>query len=192
MQLAQNTHNGIIVVIIITIIPLLFSCKNDFEISTIPNITEQPGMSATDLDLYQSQNGKQILRLVAKKVNIYLFQEEPTTEFPDGIKVEFFDENKQITSYLSADSAVYYETKNRWEAFGNVEAQNVEGTIFNTEYIEWNQETENVTSNKFIKITDKSGVVYGRGFKAKQDFTEWKVFAPTGEFVVEQNGFVSE
>lgn len=192
MQFARNSHNGIIVIIIITMIPFLFGCKNNIEMSSIPDIMDNPSMSATDLDLYQSQYGKQTLRIIAKTVNIYSFQEEPTTEFPDGIVVEFFDENNNISSYLSANSAVYYETKDRWEAFGDIEAKNVEGTIFNTEYIEWSQETGEIRSDKFIKITDKDGVVYGRGFRSKQDFTDWTVLNPTGDFLIDQKEFTSE
>jgi LPS export ABC transporter protein LptC len=191
--LKHNKNNGIIVFLAFTVLPFLVGCKQTFdEYSHIPNITDYPMMSATDIDLYQSQNGKKTLRIIAQTVNMFSFREAPTTEFPDGIMIEFFDESGTVSSYLSANSAIYYEKENRWEAFGNIEAQNVEGAIFNTEYIEWNEKEELIKSDKAVKITDKDGIFFGRGFRSKQDFTDWTILHPTGDFLFDQNEILSD
>jgi len=180
----------------IFLVPLflfLFGCKNKFgQLPNIDDITDHPTLSAVDIDLYQSQNGKTNLRIIAHIVNVYSFQEEPTTDFPEGINVEFFDEDGVVTSYFRANSAIYYDKQNRWEAFGDIQAQNIEGAVFNTEYIEWDEISGEIKSDRAVKITDKEGTFYGRGFRSKQDFTDWTILNPTGEFLIDQNEFKGE
>ena len=146
-------------------------------------------MSAENMDMFHSQYGKVNLRVVAKTVNLYSMLEEPRTEFPNGIVVEFFDDSMNVTSYLSANNAIYYEKEQRWEAYGDVEAKNAEGTVFNTEFLEWDENSEEIKSDKYIRVTDKDGIIVGHGFRARQDFTDWKIFKTTGVFNVDQKDF---
>jgi LPS export ABC transporter protein LptC len=182
-----------IVAFVAAVLNLFSGCVDKIDdIRAIPNITEHPAMSASKVVLYHSQYGIVKLKVVASTVNVYNFQDEPKTEFPDGIVVEFFDDKMNVTSYLSANQAVYFEKQNRWEATGNVEAKNIEGTIFNTEFIEWDERQGDIKSNRFIKVTDKDAIIIGKGFKAKQDFTDWKILKPTGVFNVNQQEFVPD
>jgi LPS export ABC transporter protein LptC len=186
----QYKSNGI-VALLAAILFAFNSCTDKIDdIRAIPNITDHPAMSATNVELFHSQFGIVKMKVLANTVNVFNFQDEPKTEFPDGINVEFFDDKRNVTSYLSANKAVYYEKQNRWEAMGNVEAKNIEGTIFNTEYIEWDEKREEIKSDRFIKVTDKDAIIIGKGFQAKQNFTDWKILKPTGVFNVNQQEFV--
>jgi LPS export ABC transporter protein LptC len=188
----QYKSNGI-VALLAAILFAFNSCTDKIDdIRAIPNITDHPAMSATNVELFHSQFGIVKMKVLANTVNVFNFQDEPKTEFPDGINVEFFDDKRNVTSYLSANKAVYYEKQNRWEAMGNVEAKNIEGTIFNTEYIEWDEKREEIKSDRFIKVTDKDAIIIGKGFQAKQNFTDWKILKPTGVFNVNQQEFVPE
>ena len=151
-----------------------------------------PGLSANKVELLHSQYGKVKLKVITQTVNVFSYQEEPKTEFPDGIVVEFFDDSMNVTSYLSANRAVYYENDNRWEAMGDVEAKNIEGTLFNTEYIEWDEKNEVIKSDRFIKVTEKDAIIIGRGFRAKQDFTDWEIFNISGDFSINKSEFNSD
>ncbi len=192
MVIKPFIYNNIrIVAFCAAILSLFLGCDGKIEdIRAIPNITEQPSVSATKVELFHSQYGAVKLKVIATTVNVFKFQDDPKTEFPDGIIVEFFDDRMNVTSYLSANKAVYYEKENRWEAMGNVEAKNIEGTLFNTEFIEWDERKEEIKSDRFIKVTDKDAIIVGKGFKAKQDFTDWKILKPTGVFNVNQQEFV--
>ncbi|MDD2562669.1 MAG: LPS export ABC transporter periplasmic protein LptC [Salinivirgaceae bacterium] len=184
-------NSGGLIALFAICLPLFFySCTDKIdEMRSVPNIVDLPSMTAENMDMYHSQYGKVNLHVVAKTVNLFSMIEQPKTEFPNGILVEFFDENMKITSYLSANEAVYYEKELRWEASGNVEAKNAEGTIFNTEFLEWDENSEEIKSDKSIRVTDNDGIIVGRGFRAKQDFTDWKIYKTTGVFNVNQKDF---
>lgn len=188
----NDQSSGRLITLMIISLPLFFSCGTDTidEIKNIPNITDMPSMSAENMNLLRSQDGKINIRVLAKTVNAYTLTEGPKTEFPHGILVEFFNDSMLVTSYLSADRAVYFEKEKRWEAYGKVEAKNEQGTVFNTEYLEWDEEKEAIQTEKYIQVTDKDGIIVGRGFRAKQDFTDWEILKPTGVFNVDQKDFI--
>ena len=189
-----NKYNyGRALTFVVMALPFFFACTDAIDdIRSNPNITDLPSMSAKTVELFHSQYGEVKLRVKAATVNVFSLEENPRTEFPDGIHVEFLDKNRNVTSYLSANKAVYHEKENRWEAMGNVEAKNIEGTIFNTEYLEWDEKKEVIKSDHFVKVTDQDGIIYGKGFLARQDFTDWRILKPTGEFNVNQNEFVPD
>lgn len=179
-----------IVAIFATILFMFYACTEGIDdIRTIPDIINYPAMTVTNAELFHSQYGKVKLKVSAKTIEVYSYLEDPKIEFPEGILVEFFDDNQNITSYLTADKATYFENKSRWEALGNVEAKNVEGTVFNTEYIEWDEKEEIIKSDRFIKVTEKDAIIVGRGFRAKQDFTDWKIFNISGDFNINQRDY---
>ncbi|HPW65990.1 MAG TPA: LPS export ABC transporter periplasmic protein LptC [Salinivirgaceae bacterium] len=182
-----------IATILVAVLFLFNACAEGIHNNrNIPDIVNYPGLSANKVELLHSQYGTVKLKVKAQTVNVFSYQEEPKTEFPDGIVVEFFDDSMNVTSYLSANKAVYYEKDNRWEAIGNVEAKNIEGTLFNTEYIEWDEKTELIKSDRFIKVTEKDAIILGRGFRAKQDFTDWKIFDISGDFSINKSEFYSD
>ncbi len=156
------------------------------EVRNIPDITEMPTLSVKNMELLHSQHGRVRLKIKSQTVNLYSFKENSKTEFPHGIYVEFLSDDQTVISFLKANHAIYYEKEARWEATGNVEAMNSEGTIFNTEYIEWDERKGIIQSDKYIKVTDKDAIIVGTGFTAKQDFTDWKILRPTGILSVEQ------
>lgn len=189
-KLLYKIKSSRIAAILVAVLFLFNACAEGIQDNRdIPDIVNYPGLSANNMELFRSQYGKVHLKVKAQTVNVFSYQEEPKTEFPDGIVVEFFDDNMNVTSYLSANKAVYYEKENRWEAIGNVEAKNIEGTLFNTEYIEWDEKTELIKSDRFIKVTDKDAIFIGRGFRAKQDFTDWKIFNISGDFRIDKSEF---
>ncbi|HON18733.1 MAG TPA: LPS export ABC transporter periplasmic protein LptC [Salinivirgaceae bacterium] len=174
-------------ILTIAIFSLLSSCAPGIDqVRNIPDITEMPTLSAKNITLFHSQYGKTRLRIQASTVNVFSMIETPKTEFLEGIYVEFLSDSLTATSFFKADKAIYFEKENRWEATGNIEAMNIEGTRFNTEFIEWDERTGLIQSNQYIKVTDKETIIVGNGFKAKQDFTDWKILNPTGIFTIDQ------
>lgn len=169
-------------------LPLAVSCGSELRrLDDIPNIQDFPQISAVDIDLYHSVDGVVKLNVKAHKANIYSFREEPETEFPEGIHVEFFDDQRNVTSYFTADRAIYHEKQAQWEGFGNIEAKNIEGTIFNTEYLIWDEASGEIRSDRFVKVTDTDGVITGTGFRARQDFTDWHIYKTTGMFKIDDS-----
>lgn len=62
------------------------------------------------------------------------------------------------------------------EARKNVSVINQKGERLNTEHLVWDERSEKLTSDEFVKITTKDEIIFGNGFEANQDFTKYKIF----------------
>ncbi len=164
-------------VIFIILVFIIFSCENKIE--EINNLTHEenfPDISAKNIEIIYTDNGKVKVILFAKKLEKYIQEKKTYTEFEKGINVKFFDENGILESSMVSDYARYYDKKHIFVAESNVIAKNhLKNEQLNTEYLVWEQEKELIYSDKFVKITRKDNIIYGNGFQADQNFTNLKI-----------------
>ena len=112
---------------------------------------------------------------------------EPYMEFPQGIKVIFYDPGMKVKSTMTAGYAVIRELTHRMEARNNVEVMSVaKQEKLNTEHLIWDERLMKIFSNQFVKITTGDKVLYGQGFESDQTFDHWEIKRPTGTFYMKQ------
>ena len=70
---------------------------------------------------------------------------------------------------------------------GNVDIQNRKGERFNTELLYWNESTQKVYSDKFIRIQQPDRVITGHGFDSNQQMTVYVIQNIEGIFYVDEN-----
>ena len=99
--------------------------------------------------------------------------------------MEKFDTLFHIDASIKADTAYYYETKKLWELRGNVHIQSQRGDKFDTQLMYWDQGTEKIYSDRFIRIEQPDGLLMGYGFESNQTMTEYQVFNSSGTRIVE-------
>jgi len=102
-------------------------------------------------------------------------------EFPEGLFLEFYDENGKLTSTLKADYCYYTKKEDIYKATGNVVVQDVEtNDRLDTEELYWSQKKEEVYTDKFVRIEKDGELHVGDGLEAKQDFSYWKILNSKG------------
>lgn len=149
-----------------------------------PIIYTGPFEQAQDVEMFYTENETIKVRMTAPILNE---QQNEDREFPEGIHLEFFDENGQLTSTLRANYAIYTKKDNIWKGQGKVEVKNlVDQDQLNTEELFWNPEKQKIYTDKFVTITLPTEVIYGTGLEANQDFSSYKVIKPSGEFEVDE------
>ena len=87
---------------------------------------------------------------------------------------------------IKADTAYYYDKQKLWELRGHVDIRNQQGERFNTELLFWNQDTQKVYSDKFIRIEQIDRIITGHGFDSNQQFTVYTIHQPEGIFYVDE------
>ncbi len=107
--------------------------------------------------------------------------------FEEGVYLETFDENFQTQASIQADTAYYFDGQRLWELDGNVEIKNLKGEEFKTQQMFWNQNTQRVYSDKFIRIRQTDRIITGHGFESNQQMTVYRIFRPEGIFYVDDN-----
>ncbi len=129
-----------------------------------------------------SDKGKVEWRLLAKKAQYY---QNGDKAYPEGICLEFYDAEQNITITASAQSAYYFSEEDLYQFTGDVEVRNSNNhQQLNTEEIQWNPQTETFRTNKFVRIENKCELLTGEGLVAKKDLSHYEILAPQGVMYV--------
>ena len=145
---------------------------------------EGPERIAENIETFYSEGTRVKVKMVAAKM--FQFQ-NGDREFPEGIYLEFYDEEGQLESTLRANEAHYFKKEQQWRGRGKVEVKNLEkNEQLNTEELFWKPEDEKIFTDKFVTIRQQSDVIYGQGLEAKQDMSDYVIKKPEGEFAVDE------
>lgn len=170
----------------VAVLFLLNSCVNDTaEVAQVSVEDEGPREIQEDLTLTYSDSSRIKIKLIAARAENYPQLEEPTTVFPKGIDVRFYDENGLENSRLRANSAINYKNKNLWIATGDVVVVNKKGEQLNTEELFWDEKKGQIYSEVFSKISTKDQIIMGEGFEADQSFSSYQMDKITGQINLE-------
>lgn len=187
-HISKQSFLNIIIPVFTGIIMFFSSCHNsDIEkINAITSELHAPTMAVTNTEIIYSKNALMKSKVTSPQINRYLDIEEPYTEFPQGLHVEFYDSTEVLSSYIKAQYCIFDETKELWTAQNNVVSVSAEGDTLNTEYLIWNQKTKKIYSDQYVRITNKNGVVHGKGFEANEDLTNWEIKQTSGTISIDK------
>ena len=144
-----------------------------------------PDMRTTGVTTFISDSGLIRYKIITSEWLIYSSVDSPYWAFKKGIYLEKFDTLFRIDASIKADTAFYYEDKKLWELRQNVHIRSQKGDKFDTHLLFWNQKTEMMYSDQFIRIEQPDKIIEGYGFESNQQMTEYQIFNNTGIFEVE-------
>lgn len=145
-----------------------------------------PTMRTVGVSSLISDSGVIRYKIVAEEWLVYDKTNPPRWAFEKGIFLEKFDEQMVVDAKIKADTAYYYDKQKLWDLRGNVMIRNLKGEKFDTEQLFWNQSTEKVYSDRFIRIEQEDKIITGYGFNSNQQFTDYTILNTAGIFPVEE------
>ncbi len=164
---------------------MLFACENDIkEINSLSRSDTLPYEQAQDIEVYYTDSGR--LTAYLESALMYNYKKaKPYIEFPEGFKVVFYDSESKPKSEITANYGIRYEKTKIMEAKNNVIVRNIEkNEQLNTEHLIWDESKKIIYSDVFVKITRSDEVLYGDGLQSDQDFENYTIKNPTGEFKI--------
>ena len=174
--------------LIVAIVFVTSSCQQDsLTVEDIKKAYEIKQERGEDVTILYSENGYTKAKLFAHTFLQKNDIEPAYTEMKDGLQVDFFDENTEIKSTLTAKYGRYYESKGNVLVKDSVVVKNAKGETLNTEELIWNQKLEQFYSEKFVKVTTPTQVIFGDGLEANQDFSEYQIKNVRGTIMVDKN-----
>lgn len=166
---------------------LFVSCENDIK-AVNDLLKKQTGVEeAIDVTSYMSQQGL----VKAKLRSPFMLRHQsdsPYVEFPRTVHVDFYDDSTVIESKVDALYARYREYENKVLLRDSVVVINIEkGDTLRTNELWWDQNSEEFYTDKPVRIYQKDKTIFGKGLKAKQDFSEYNIFSITGTVLTTGN-----
>jgi LPS export ABC transporter protein LptC len=169
---------------------LAIACRNDpEEVRKVTAQDDSPMETQDGVQLTYTDSGLVKMFLVAPRAENYGHLENPTLVFPNGIDVIFYDHLGNEESRITANYAIRYLNEKLWKAKGDVVVSNIHNERLNTEELFWNEATEKIYSNVFVKMTTDTQVIMGEGFEADQNFSNAVVKKVTGQIELEEDEF---
>jgi len=157
---------------------LLFSSCGQKDKVLGKAITERdslPIMNTQGVNTLISDSGITRYRIKTEEWLIFDRKRPSYWAFEKGVYLEQFDSLLNVQASIQADTAYYYDRERLWKLTGHVKIMNRKGERFNTELLFWNEITQQVYSDRKIRIEQADKIVYACGFEANQDMTKWNL-----------------
>ncbi|MEZ5046888.1 MAG: LPS export ABC transporter periplasmic protein LptC [Chitinophagaceae bacterium] len=167
---------------------LLAACNRDIEKAKgILNTNELNTDIAKDVTIFYSKDGDTKAKL-ATPVFKHMLKANPTyVEMPKGLVAHFYDENKNPTTKLTAKYGLLYEQTNNVLVRDSVVVSNIKNEKLETEELIWNEKLQRFFTDKFVKITTPTQIIYGDGLESNQTFTSYKIMNVKGIIGIQKN-----
>ena len=99
---------------------ILVSCENDMmAVIKLSSKDSIPDNAIKEIHVRKTENGKITMELTAPKMISYQTRES-YTEFPNGLRIVFYDSIMQPKSELTANYGISWDSRNTMSARGNV------------------------------------------------------------------------
>lgn len=168
----------------IIIAAFLIGCNEGKE-HTAPAINDKDSvatMISYGVNTLISDSGVMKYRIVAESWEVNEVTNPPKWTFIKGIFFQQFDKDFHIAATISADTAWFYNTLQLWELRGRVEMRNVNGTLFNSEELFWDQRMHELYSHKYSRLFTPERQLEGSEFRSDEYMTKYYVNNSIGAF----------
>ncbi len=169
------------------------ACRNDMEtIRKLENESKEPLLTTRNLDMIYTDSGRLKARVRAPLMLSFADEENPYTEFPEGIHVEAFEQDTLIRGEITARYAIYHEKQKLWEGRGDVVGFNKAGDRINTEQLFWDEQNQKIYTRMVARITKvNKGVIIGENglesYLEEGDFTLFSLYNSKGDIAAKMS-----
>lgn len=173
-------------------IPTLEGCQS----SETPGEREEgsvvPDQEIDGFSLTQTRDGLKVWVLKADRALVF---EEPGRVEMTAFRVDFFKDDGDVRSTMTAREGLLLQRTNDMEAFGDVVVYADDGTTLTTQRLTWNERTGKIESDRFVRVVQGRDEFTGVGIEADPDLknikvkSEFKAYVrtPDGELIEEDD-----
>lgn len=136
--------------------------------------------TADSVTILYSKEGHTKAQLFAKTFHHVQDAKPPYIEMKNGLKAVFFDDSLHVQSTLYAKYGKYFEQNGNVLVRDSVVVYNIKKEQLNTEELVWNEKLQKFYTDKFVKITTPTQVIYGNGLESNQNFSDYTILKVKG------------
>ena len=165
----------------------LLSCEDNFqEIQNINSKNILPIGVTENLKLIYTDSAKVKAILYSDLNKDFTNQSFPYSEFPDGVKITFYDNDLNET-IVTSDYAITYNKTNIVNLIGNVVINNFDGSELKTKQLYWDPEQEWLFTEEKFSFKNIDYDIIASRLDANRSFTIFNTGKLDGKVLVEDN-----
>ncbi len=157
------------------------------EVNYAP-LLPSPGYSlevANDVTIYYSDSSMMRVSISGPVLNQYVYKFRVEQEFPNGVHVEFFDQNEQPSAWMDSRYAMRKPSDKLIIARDSVVLYNADGSRIESSELIWDERTQTLSTDRFVQIIrPPADTIYSYGFKTNQNFTEYELYSVEGDMTM--------
>ena len=164
----------------------LFSCQGNLEDVRKMDIPEDaPQAIGRGINLKFTDSGILTAQLRSDLMKDFSNKEFPYQEFPEGVQVEFYDEQNNKNT-VTADYGVVYEETGLIDLQGNVVIVTSDSTTLMADQLYWDQNQNWIFTDRPNTIQFQNGAVNkGQGFDSNQEFSNFRSRSNVGVQIID-------
>ena len=195
INIVYHKNASITIVLGAMVMLLLFSSCSGKKKELGDAITERDSMAVMDtrrVTTLVSVSAVTRYRINTEEWLVFDRKNPPYWAFEKGVYLEKFDSIFQVEASIKADTAYFFNKEELWKLMGNVHIQNLKGEQFDTELLYWDQRTQRIYSDEFIRIEQPDRIITGHGFESNQQMTVYTIRKPEGIFYVDEEAAAAD
>ncbi len=166
---------------------LVYGCENNInEVNRLTNSDDLPLQTIYNSTIIYTDSGIVQLKIKAGLINRFPSEEDPYDEFSEGIMVFSYNREGVLESEITANRATNFPNRDFMVAKDSVILKDNEGKTLNTELLNWDNSTGKIYTDKFVKITTPTEILFGDGLEAEQDFSRYEITNIKGRIKIDE------
>lgn len=184
MTIKINTLKSIAVTLFVA---MLFSCQGKLgAVRKMGQGSDIPQAVGKKVNLFYTDSGNVRAHLKSPKLLDFSNHNFAYQKFPEGVKVYFYNQNKEKTTVI-ADYAVVYKKTDLVDLQGHVKIITPDSVVLKAEQLYWNQALNWVFTDKPYSIKMQNGAInHGQGFDSNENFNTFISRSNVGVQYVEE------
>jgi LPS export ABC transporter protein LptC len=172
---------------------LFASClEREYDLDALRTPDDFSIEEARDVEIFYSDSARLRVKIEGPLLRRYIYRFRVEEEFPENVHVTFYNDQGEANAWLSAKYAIRKPQDNQTIVRDSVVLFNSLGEKMEGLELIWDENAEEIHTDKFVRITRADEIIYSRGFKSNQNFTEYTLYAVEGDMLMEDLGLGSD
>src|SRR5690554_370262 len=156
---------------ILLLITLFVSCREDVDKDQM-EFYEGPMRISHDIELLHSDSAMVVIKLVAAKQLVF---KNGDTQFPEGILINFYNKDGELSSTIRADKGFHERRTNLYRGEGDVRVHNItKEQKLSSEELFWDPNKKIIYTDKFVTVEEPNRLIKGTGMEADEGFNSYR------------------
>jgi LPS export ABC transporter protein LptC len=138
-----------------------------------------------DVEMVLMRHGRAQIFIEGTYALSYQSKDRKETHIRGPVYVQLFDTTGAVETEAWSKRAIYHEQRSEFELYDSVSVLTHNDRELYTEYLVWSQETDRISSPRFVTIITPSDSISGRGFEGLTDLSSYTIDEPRGRLIVD-------
>ncbi len=160
---------------------LIWACSQETpQKGQLTESGELPDQESWNATVLITKEGKTVG--VLKAGHVQKFSKKNMTVLDENIRVDFYDEQGNHKSVLTAEGGRVNDVTQDMEAYGNVVVVSDSGVTLYTDTLKWDNKNQKIYSDIPIMLTtEENDTLYGDSFRSSPDLINYEIINPRGK-----------